>query len=163
INNAADRPKGHRGGSAKRDDRLSRWLPGGRARGRQHHVARQGGRRSLPAGSIYEVVFGRYADRREAISPVAGEDPSHPSTDPTLSMGEVSDRTLSMHSLTAADLQFSPGTLLLDRFRIIRAIASGGMGTVFLATDEKLGQARAIKIARAGHARVLTPEAATAL
>jgi len=68
-----------------------------------------------------------------------------------------------MHSQPAADLQFSPGTLLLDRFRIIREIASGGMGTVFLATDEKLGQARAIKIARAGHARVLTPEAATAL
>jgi serine/threonine protein kinase len=42
-------------------------------------------------------------------------------------------------------------------------LPQAGMGTVFLATDEKLGQARAIKIARAGHARVLTPEAATAL
>jgi eukaryotic-like serine/threonine-protein kinase len=78
-------------------------------------------------------------------------------------MGAATDRTLSMHSQPAADLQFAPGTVLLDRFRIIRAIASGGMGTVFLATDEKLGQARAIKIARAGHARMLTPEAATAL
>ena len=78
-------------------------------------------------------------------------------------MGATSARALSTQFLPAPDLQFAPGTLLLDRFRIIRAIGSGGMGTVYLATDEKLGQPRAIKIAKTGHARHLPPEAATAL
>lgn len=91
------------------------------------------------------------------------DDPLHESADSTLSMGATSARALSTQFLPAPDLQFAPGTLLLDRFRIIRAIGSGGMGTVYLATDEKLGQPRAIKIAKTGHARHLPPEAATAL
>ncbi len=57
---------------------------------------------------------------------------------------------------------FSPGTLLGQRFRIIRRIGMGGMGQVYEALDEKLDRRVAIKCARSGHQRNLPPEARTA-
>ena len=52
----------------------------------------------------------------------------------------------------------SPGQLLLDRFRVVRRIAQGGMGVVYEAFDEKLDRPIALKCARAGRDRHLRPE-----
>ena len=48
---------------------------------------------------------------------------------------------------TKAD-PFSVGTLILDRFRIVRHLGTGGMGDVYEATDLELGRI-ALKIIRA--------------
>ncbi len=57
-----------------------------------------------------------------------------------------------------ADDPVVPGQLLAGRFRIVRRIAQGGMGVVYEAFDEKLGRRIALKCARAGHDRHLSPE-----
>ena len=52
----------------------------------------------------------------------------------------------------------APGQLLLDRFRVVRRIAQGGMGVVYEAFDEKLERPIALKCARLGRDRHLLPE-----
>src|SRR6476469_7327249 len=52
-----------------------------------------------------------------------------------------------------------PGELIAGRFRVLRTIATGGMGLVFEVLDEKLGERRALKCARPGCAAQLPPEA----
>src|SRR4029450_10384660 len=56
-----------------------------------------------------------------------------------------------------------PGELIAGRFRVLRTIATGGMGIVFEVLDEKLGERRALKCARPGFAAQLPPEARHAL
>jgi serine/threonine protein kinase/Flp pilus assembly protein TadD len=53
---------------------------------------------------------------------------------------------------------FAPGQFLVDRFRLTRRIAHGGMGVVYEAFDEKLGRRIALKCARSGYDRHLSPE-----
>jgi serine/threonine protein kinase/tetratricopeptide (TPR) repeat protein len=53
---------------------------------------------------------------------------------------------------------FQPDEILLDRFRILREVAYGGMGVVYDAFDEKLDRRIAIKCALPGYAIHLTPE-----
>ena len=48
-------------------------------------------------------------------------------------------------SSTADEGRFPPGTLLLDRYRIIALLGTGGMGEVHRASDLKLGQPVALK------------------
>jgi tetratricopeptide (TPR) repeat protein len=53
---------------------------------------------------------------------------------------------------------FEPGDLLLDRFRITRELAQGGMGIVYEAEDEKLKRFVALKCGKAGFRKHLPPE-----
>ena len=60
------------------------------------------------------------------------------------------------------DRVFAAGTPLGARFRILRVIGRGGMGTVYEAFDEKLNRRVALKCARPGHRFHLLPEARAA-
>ena len=53
---------------------------------------------------------------------------------------------------------FSPGDFLAGRFLIVREVASGGMGIVYEARDQRLGRRIALKCARSGFNRRLPPE-----
>src|SRR5881394_4079818 len=48
-------------------------------------------------------------------------------------------------SATPRDTRFTPGTLLLNRYRVISLLGRGGMGEVYRAEDMKLGQQVALK------------------
>src|SRR5215467_12119778 len=58
---------------------------------------------------------------------------------------------------------FRSNDLICDRFRIVRKIGEGGMAVVYEAIDEKLGERRALKFAKAGYSRQIPPEARSAL
>jgi len=62
-----------------------------------------------------------------------------------------------------ADRPFAAGDLILDRFRILRVAGEGGMGVVYEAMDEKLGQRRALKCPRFEFRKRISPEAAKSL
>jgi eukaryotic-like serine/threonine-protein kinase len=54
--------------------------------------------------------------------------------------------------------KLEPGQLLINRFRVIREIARGGMGIVWEGVDEKLDRRVALKCAKAGFGKQLPPE-----
>src|SRR5260370_39820012 len=62
----------------------------------------------------------------------------------------------------SADRPLEPGTLLADRFRVIREVGAGGMGGVYETVDEKLGRRVGIKCAKIGYNSRLPPEARAA-
>jgi serine/threonine-protein kinase len=53
---------------------------------------------------------------------------------------------------------FKPGELVEGRFRILREIAQGGMGVVYEAYDQRLDRRIAIKCAKTGFGKWLSPE-----
>jgi len=55
--------------------------------------------------------------------------------------------------------EFAAGTHLGGRFRIVRIVGRGGMGTVYEAFDEKMNRRVALKCARPGYRFHLLPEA----
>ncbi len=63
-----------------------------------------------------------------------------------------------LYSLNATENPFEAGELVMDRFRIVREIARGGMGIVYEAFDQKLERRIAIKCAKAGFRKRLPPE-----
>ena len=67
-----------------------------------------------------------------------------------------------MTPIREEDPGFAPGTILGERFRIVRAVGSGGMGTVYEAVDLRLDRRVALKCARPGHRYRLPPEARAA-
>ena len=67
--------------------------------------------------------------------------------------------------MNSAELEaggFAPGTILGERFRIVRAVGHGGMGVVYEAVDQKLDRRVAFKCAKLGHHHRLPPEARAA-
>src|SRR5262245_27562307 len=62
------------------------------------------------------------------------------------------------HQSLPEEHPFRPGELVEGRFRIVREIAQGGMGVVFEAYDEKLERRIAIKCAKTGFRKWLSPE-----
>ncbi len=56
-----------------------------------------------------------------------------------------------------------PGQIFLDRFEIVRKIGEGGMGIVYEAHDRKRHQRIALKFAKTGFQRLLSPELEGAL
>ena len=68
-----------------------------------------------------------------------------------------------MISLTDFPRPFKPGEVVAERFEILREIGEGGMGVVFEAFDRKRGLLIAIKAAKPGFHRLLSPELEGAL
>ena len=58
---------------------------------------------------------------------------------------------------------FKPGQVVNNRFEIVREIGEGGMGIVYEAFDRKRSQRIAIKSAKLGFRRLLSPELESAL
>ena len=58
---------------------------------------------------------------------------------------------------------FEPGQVIAERFEIVREIGEGGMGVVYEAQDGKRQQRIAIKAAKPGFQRMLSPELEGAL
>ena len=58
---------------------------------------------------------------------------------------------------------FAPGDIVADRFEIVREIGEGGMGIVYEAVDDKRHLKIAIKAAKPGFQRLLSPELEGAL
>lgn len=76
-------------------------------------------------------------------------------------MGDFLKRPLT--ALTIVSRPFEPGTVVEGRFEIVRVIGEGGMGVVYEAIDRKRNQRIAIKSAKPGFQRLLTPELEGAL
>lgn len=65
--------------------------------------------------------------------------------------------------LEAWERVFAPGETIAERFEIRRCVGEGGMGVVYEAFDRKRKQRIAIKCARPGFGRLLSPELESAL
>src|SRR5262245_33826725 len=66
-------------------------------------------------------------------------------------------------ALTLVGHRFGPGEIIEGRFEIIRTIGEGGMGVVYEAIDRKRNLRIAIKAAKPGFQRLLSPELEAAL
>ena len=111
--------------------------------------------RSQPAGE--RVVFIRLACQTDdGLYQVVAE-----TLDWEVRMGDFLRKPLT--SLTLVSRPFEPGALVEDRFEIVRVIGEGGMGVVYEAIDRKRNQRIAIKSAKPGFQRLLSPELEGAL
>ncbi|HEX5433258.1 MAG TPA: serine/threonine-protein kinase, partial [Candidatus Angelobacter sp.] len=77
--------------------------------------------------------------------------------------GFLKDPLVQYIDFDALEQRFQPGQLVANRFTILRFVASGGMGVVYEAFDEKLQSRIALKCPRPGFAPLLTPELEAAI
>jgi eukaryotic-like serine/threonine-protein kinase len=68
-----------------------------------------------------------------------------------------------LFDLTQIARPFEPGQIISDRFEIIREVGEGGMGIVYEAFDRRRNKRIAIKAAKPGFQRLLSPELEGAL
>src|SRR6202171_1569650 len=112
--------------------------------------------------SLVDLVLARRADEREACLRSACED------DPELfdQVWKYVQWDQRMNGFLLEPLYppaynehpFEPGELLMERFRIVREVAQGGMGIVYEAVDQKLERRIALKCAKTGFRKRLPPE-----
>src|SRR5947208_283132 len=117
--------------------------------------------------SLMATALALGADERGGFLQVAcdGNDDLYDEARDTLRWEERMGGFLRKPWMSLQDLErpFQSGQVINHRFEIIREIGHGGMGIVYEAFDQKRGQRIAIKSAKLGFRRLLSPELESAL
>ncbi len=105
-------------------------------------------------------------DREEYLRATCGDDPEFLKETLLMVKEEEEMGSFLLHPMvTLKEFQrpFQPGEVIAERFQISHEIGEGGMGIVYEAFDQKRGLRIAIKAAKPGFQRLLSPELEGAL
>ena len=106
------------------------------------------------------------SDREQYLRATCGDDPEFLQETLLMVKEEEEMGSFLLHPMvTLKEFQrpFQPGEVIADRFQISHEIGEGGMGIVYQAFDQKRGLRIAIKAAKPGFQRLLSPELEGAL